>query len=239
MRAYSWLIGTLIWSGGLGVAGRVLPGVVTDPGPGHRLQSGSTLQFALAFVGFFLPLLVLGLRLAGPIDAMPARIFAAAGVTLVVAAPFEVLVDRAFLVALGEPGWVYRVAPLHGGATSAIGVVMWPLYGAFVYLVQKRLKARPSPPSVFARSALGVVEATVLEVAANLFSLTCFGTWFFYYTAPDVGHYTSFQVAPPYLVAGWVGTRLLDAVDHVRHPVRLGAAAWALGALGLALSPAA
>ena len=68
------------------------------------------------------------------------------------------------------------------------------------------------------RAALLAVDAMLLEVAANVFSLLGFGTWLFRYHAPDLHHFTTIEAFPIYLFGGYLGVRVLHAGES--HPKR-------------------
>ena len=186
--------------------------------------------FTLGFVVVFVPLLAVIVRAFGPLHLGP-RTLAAGGCTFLCAVSLEIGLDTLWVRVFGEPLWLYRVWPVHGGYTSGLGLVLWPMYGAFVHSLHHALKARwPLLHGVAPRAALIAVEAMVLEVAANLYGLLSFGCFIFYYTPGDLHHYTSFAVLPPYLAAGFLGVWVLDRLEHVNYPAVWGLVSWAVAA---------
>jgi hypothetical protein len=225
------LLWASLWAAAQAAWWLVAPGLVAPETP---LEGGGP-AFALGLVVVFAPLLVLAVRIVGRGSPGPAwsYVVGAAGITLPVAAAFEFAIDHAWVLVTGEPAWRYLVAPTHGGYTSAVGLVMWPMYGAFVAALHHAVAGRPRLAilhSPWGRAALLAVEALALEIAANLYALLAFGCFFFYYLPNDLLHFTTIRIALPYLVAGRVGVAALDALE--RHPQRLGIglAAWVIGA---------
>ena len=55
----------------------------------------------------------------------------------------EILIDTAWVKNLGRPLWTYRLLPVHQGYTSVAGLVIWPLYGFYVYMVHESIERNP------------------------------------------------------------------------------------------------
>jgi len=215
------------WAGALLVlyaAARWLLGVLALPDPAAPLPPGSHATYLLAFTAFFLPLLyLLPCALAGRWLKPDLRtLLLYAGTAYFFGAGLELVMDRLFVLVLGRPCYLYFIWPLHGGHTSGTGLVVWPLYGFFVALVHQ------SVHGTAARTALLAVDAMVLEVAANVFSLVFFGSWLFRYHAADLHHFTTVEAFPIYLLGGYPGVLLLKAWEQ--HPRRgwLGGVLWLL-----------
>lgn len=230
-RAMAWGAGLLAYYGVMrvltAVLGPFLDRVFPVAGP---MDPSRAPAFLVGFVVFFAPLLWLFNRwlAGGQLHANASAIWAYAGITTGCAMAIEVLVDTAFVVALGRPCWTYHVLPIHGGHTSAAGLVMWPLYGFFVWGLHHALEANPRlrPSNTLALRALLVgVDAMVLEVLANTFTRCTVGSWYFFYLADDLGHFTAGEILVPYVLAGFVGLSLLERLLRWPHP-------WLLGALG-------
>lgn len=209
------------------------------PTPTEPLGRSSELWFLVVFPLFFAPVLYGGLcLLAGrrlPLHGRP--LLAAAGVTFLCAASTEILVDSAFVALTGAPAWRYIVWPAHQGYTSGIGLVMWPLYGAFVHLLHEVLRGDPRFRAVsgdLARGVLIAADAMLLEVCANLFSLVAFGCFTFYYLPDDLLHFTTIQIFLPYCVVGVLGVQVLNRLEGRRWAAGAGAGAWVVAA-GLVL----
>lgn len=213
-----------VLAGGWAVT-RLLTGALVAPlgDPATLLTGARAYLFVAAFAVFFGPLLyllpcLLARRWLLP-DARTVALYA--GVTFFFGAGSELVMDPAFITVLGRPCYLYRVWPVHGGYTSAVGLVMWPLYGFFVALLHQAIHVTPALRPLdghTARAALLAVDAMLLEVAANVFALGFFGVWLFRYHAPDLHHFTTVEAFPIYLVGGYAGLRLLHALEA--HPRR-------------------
>ncbi|GDX79391.1 hypothetical protein LBMAG42_12020 [Deltaproteobacteria bacterium] len=223
-----------------GVASAVSSRFAANPttSPGRVAE----LWFLLAFPLFFAPLLYGGLCLLArrrlPLHAEP--LVAAAGVTFLCAATAEIAVDSAFVALTGAPAWRYIVWPVHQGYTSGIGIVMWPLYGAFVHLLHEVLRGDPRFRAVsgdIARGVLIAADAMLLEVAANLFSLVVFGCFTFYYLPDDLLHFTTIRIFLPYCAVGVLGVQVLNRLEGVRGAAWAGGLAWAVAACVVLAGP--
>lgn len=208
------------------------------PDPTAALSRAQEVAFLVAFPLFFAPLLYGGLCLLARkrLNLHWRPLLAAAGVTFLCAATTEILVDTAFVAATGAPAWRYIVWPVHQGYTSGVGLVLWPLYGAFVHLLHEVLRSDPRFRAVsgeFARGVLIAADAMLLEVFANLFSLVAFGCFTFYYLPDDLLHFTTIQIFLPYSVAGVLGVQVLNRLEGWRWAAWAGAGAWAVAAAGV------
>ena len=200
--------------------------------------------FIPAFFLFFMPLLYAGCSaLAGrwlrpAVDTLVLYV----GTTFFVAVWAEIAADTAFVLLLGRPGWLYHVWPVHHGYTSGVGLIMWPMYGFFVCLLHEAIRVNPRLHFLdgdVQRAVLVALDAMVLEVAANAFSLLAFGTWFFHYHAPDLHHFTTWEIFVPYVVAGAVGLQVLHLLERRAPRVATGVVMFVLGVLSvLAQTPA-
>ncbi|MBI5494961.1 MAG: hypothetical protein HY904_08020 [Deltaproteobacteria bacterium] len=221
---------------------RLLTGALVAPlgDPATEITGArASARFAVAFAVFFAPLLyllpcLLARRWLRP-DARTVALYA--GVTFFFGAGSELVMDPAFISVLGRPCYLYRVWPVHGGYTSGVGLVLWPLYGFFVSMLHHAIHVTPALRHLDghgARAALLAVDAMLLEVAANVFALALFGTWLFRYHAPDLHHFTTAEAFPIYLVGGYAGLRLLHALET--HPRRawVGAAFYVVTAAAVA-----
>lgn len=213
MYAVSWVATRAVWwltTGPLGV----------EPTP---LPASLTVRWTVGFFLFFTPLLyLLPCALAGrwlrP-DVKTTVFYMGVGYAL--GCTLEMTMDPLWVWALGRPCYLYHIAPLHGGNTSATGVVMWPMYGFFVGMLHQAIAE--SPRLAFLRgtwpqAALLAVDAMMLEVAANLFSLWGFRSWLFRYDAPDLAHFTTVEAFPIYLLGGALGVWFLHRLET--HPRR-------------------
>jgi hypothetical protein len=185
--------------------------------------------FITGFALFFAPLLYLSAcalaRRWLPLE--PSRLMLYMGATFFCAALAEIAVDEAFVAVLGRPAWLYQVWPVHGGFTSAAGVAMWPLYGVFVYLLHGALRGNPRLRFLdndMGKALLVAVDAMLLEVAANAFTLVGFRSFFFFYLVPDLHHFTTWEIFIPYILAGVVGMKLIAVLDRRKHRALIGLA---------------
>ncbi|MEW5850620.1 MAG: hypothetical protein AB2A00_17675 [Myxococcota bacterium] len=209
----TWLLTRALWTlltGPLGITPTPLP-------------DARRVLYTVCFGIFFAPLLyllpcALARRWLRP-DVRTVLLYA--GTAYFFGCGLEMVMDRAFIFALGRPCYLYHVWPIHHGHTSGSGVVMWPLYGFFVCLLHQAIREQPRLSFLegdWARAGLLAVDAMLLEVAANLFTLVGFGTWLFRYHAPDLHHFTTVEAFPIYLLGGYPGVRLLHAMEA--HPRR-------------------
>ncbi len=197
-----------------------------------------------AFFGFFMPVLYAGCSaLAGRwlrprVDTMVLYV----GTTLCCAVWAEIAADELFVLLLGRPGWVYHVWPVHHGYTSGVGLVMWPMYGFFVCLLHEAIHVSPRLAFLdgdVQRAVLVALDAMVLEVAANAFTLLGFGSYFFHYHAGDLVHFTTWEIFVPYVVAGALGLQLLKVLERRAPKVPTGVVLFAVGVLSVLLQPPA
>lgn len=193
------------------------------------LPAGDLPSFLIGFTLFFAPLLyLLPCALARRwLRVEPSRLLLYMGATFLCASVAEVVVDEAFVLALGRPAWLYQVWPVRGGFTSAAGIVMWPLYGVFVCFLHAALRANPRlrPVDTDAGKALLMgVDAMSLELAANTFTLVGFHSFYFFYVAPDLHHFTTWEIFVPYVVAGAAGVSLIAVLERQKHQALIGLA---------------
>ena len=132
--------------------------------------------------------------------------------------------------------------PVHHGYTSGVGLVMWPMYGFFVCLLHEAIHVSPRLAFLdgdVQRAVLVALDAMVLEVAANAFTLLGFGSYFFHYHAGDLVHFTTWEIFVPYVVAGALGLQLLKVLERRAPKVPTGVVLFAVGVLSVLLQPPA
>lgn len=112
----------------------------------------------------------------------------------------EVLIDSLFKITLGKPLWEYHLLPIHHGYTSYYSLVVWGMYGFYLYIFHDFLRGRRSKLAKRYTSLIVAIEAILLEIAINLMFLAFFGGYIFYYLPSDALHLTSIQAIPFYLV---------------------------------------
>lgn len=185
--------------------------------------------FIARFTLFFAPLLyLLASALARrwlPLE--PSRLLLYMDATFFCAALAEIVVDEAFVAVLGRPAWLSQVGPVHRGFTSAAGVAMWPLYGMFVCFLHAALHGNPRLRFLdndAGKALLLGADAMLLEMAANVFTLVGFRSFYFFYLAPDLHHFTTWEIFVPYVIAGWAGMKLIAVLERRTHraPIGLG-----------------
>lgn len=117
----------------------------------------------------------------------------------------EVFSDSFYSAIFNQPLWLYRVLPIHDGFTSMYSIVLWAMYGFYLYLLHDNLSAHNHSDTTFA--AIISIEAIVLEILINVSHLLIFGGYIFYYLPSDLWHLTSIQAIPFYFLAGLVVTK--------------------------------
>lgn len=168
------------------------------------------------------------------IDAYPLLLSMA--VAFLVAIVCEVYLGKLYFLLTGERLWQYRVWPIHDGYTSGLNLIIWPVYGYYVYffhhvLQQKSITIRPH----WLKGLLSGLDGPLLEILANGFFLLFYGTFYFYYLPGDMRHFTSIQVVPLYMVMGVILTLLLETL--LQRPQRwLYPAAFYLAGVGFVLA---
>lgn len=118
---------------------------------------------------------------------------------------FEILVDSAWSHLFGQPIWTYHVLPLHGGHTSVLGLIGWPLYGFYIYMLHENLARNPKIrrfDTPLCKSVLIGMDAMAVEIGLNLLSILAFGSYIFYYHSGEFFHFTALVIFPIYVVIG-------------------------------------
>lgn len=221
--ALTWAATHALWgltAGPMGVEPRPLP-------------AEATVAWTVGFFLFFTPLLYLvPCALAGRWLRPNAKTLALyIGVGYAMGCTLEMTIAPLWQWVFGRPLYVYHLAPIHAGHTSATGVVMWAMYGFFVGMMHQSIAESPRlgfMRGIWPKAALLAVDAMILEVAANIFSLWGYHSWLFRYHAPDLAHFTTAEVFPMYLVGGALGVWFLHHFEtHPRRHV-LGAVLYAV-----------
>ncbi|HEX5752941.1 MAG TPA: hypothetical protein VFZ09_42450 [Archangium sp.] len=206
------------------------------------LPAKHTALFLTSFLLVFTPLLYLSAcalarRLLHPrVDTLVLYM----GTTCFCATLGEVGTDTLCVTLLKRPLWLYHVWPVNHGYASAAGLFTWPLYGGFVYLLHQALRTNPRL-RCFDRDGTKVlllaVNAMLLEIFVNVFSLGLFESFFFFYFREDLGHFSTGEIFLPYVVLGSAGLKLLAFLERRRHRLAIGLALQALGILCVLLMP--
>ncbi|REG20414.1 hypothetical protein ATI61_122114 [Archangium gephyra] len=162
------------------------------------------------------------------------------GTTCLCATLGEVGTDTLCVALLKRPLWLYHVWPVNHGYTSAAGLVTWPLYGGFLYFLHQALRANPRLRPFNgdgAKVLLLAVDAMLLEICLNVFSLGLFQSFFFFYFRGDLQHFSTGEIFVPYVVLGYAGLKLLAFLERRRHRLAMGLALQALGILCVLAMP--
>lgn len=122
----------------------------------------------------------------------------------------EVLIDSLYDALFGVPLWEYRLLPLHNAYTSYYSLVIWSMYGFYLYLLHDSLNNHVRSSRVLA--IVISVEAILLEILLNVSHLLIFGQYVFYYFPNDLWHVTSIQAIPVYFLAGLFIVRMTRGI---------------------------
>ena len=114
----------------------------------------------------------------------------------------EFIIDGLYKLIIGSPLWVYRVLPIHGGYTSVFSIFIWGAMGFQIYLVHDTLSYKRLP-SLYKLTLFFTIEAIILEIIFDLMSVVLFKRYVYYYLPNNLGHVTSLQVMPLYLLTGY------------------------------------
>ena len=114
----------------------------------------------------------------------------------------EVLIDSLYAMVFGAPLWEYHLLPIHNAYTSYYSLVIWSLYGFYLYLMHQNLDTKFGLRSRRAMAAVVAIEALIIETLFNLTFILFFHQYIFYYLPSDLWHLTSVQAIPIYFLAG-------------------------------------
>ena len=202
-------------------------------------DSRNRLEFIMAFVLFFLPLLYLFCSLMAKkiLTINFSKLALYMGCTFLGAMWYEIILDTLFVKCLGQPGWLYNVWPVHRGYTSGVGMLMWPLYGFFVYCMSEAINVNPKLALInngIAKTYLFALDAMALEILTNIFSILFFNTYLFYYLPDDLLHFTTIQIFIPYLFASGLGATLSLFLERLqKNHFLIGIASYLAGVISL------
>ena len=113
----------------------------------------------------------------------------------------EVFVDSFYNLIFKTPLWQYQILPIHNSYTSYYSVVIWGMYGFYLYLLHDHLSGYNIQKSR-TLALIVSIEAIVLEILFNFSHLAIFKRYIFYYTPGDLWHLTSLLAIPFYFLAG-------------------------------------
>ena len=141
------------------------------------------------------------------------------GIAAAIGPTAEIIVNTLARTFLGEPFWLYQLFPVHGGDTSLVMSVIWPVYGFHIYCFHAALKARYDKTEDIDLALFIGMDAITLEVLANLFSLSFFYTFIFYYLAGDLRHLSTAVIFIPYVLGGYLAIKILHFLEKNHHRV--------------------
>ena len=134
----------------------------------------------------------------------------------------EVVVNSIARFFIHHSIWVYQFLPVHGGDTSMVMAVIWPLYGFHMYCFHAALKAKHDKTTDFDMSLFVGIDAITLEVIANIFTILFFYTYIFYYLAGDLYHLSTALIFVPYVVCGYIVIKILHFIEKKHHHILFG-----------------
>ena len=142
--------------------------------------------------------------------------FAGAGPTA------EIVGNYIMRLAVHHPLWMYQFLPVHGGDTSIVMAVIWPLYGFHMYCFHTALQNRHDKTTDFDMSIFVGIDAISIEVLANIFAIFFFYTYIFYYLAGDLNHLSTALVFVPYIIFGFLVIKVLHVIEKIHHRIFFG-----------------
>lgn len=147
----------------------------------------------------------------------------------------ELVYDTAYDYCLGRPLWVYRLAGIHDAYTSVYSLFLWGgIIGLHLYLLHGTLQKK-GITSVHQLAFIFCGEAILLEALVNLSYRMVFNDFIYYYLPPDLGHITSIQTLPLYLLAGYITVTALGLAHRSPRLASLGSTILALSLVGVGI----
>jgi len=134
----------------------------------------------------------------------------------------EILVNSVARFFFHHPLWVYQLLPVHGGDTSMVMSVIWPLYGFHIYCFHNALKAKRDKTTDFDLAFFVGVDAITLEVLVNIFTIFFFYTYIFFYLAGDLQHLSTALIFIPYVISGYVIVKVVHLLEKTHQNIILG-----------------
>ncbi len=114
----------------------------------------------------------------------------------------EIFVDSIYEYFFDTPLWIYNILPVHHGYTSKYAVILWGIFGFYLYLMHDSLEKW----SIHRRRHLALIfafEALVLEAVVVLSSKVVLGEYMYYYYPGDLWHISTVQNFPFYFICGY------------------------------------
>lgn len=142
------------------------------------------------------------------------------GVVFCCAILIEITANTLFTWVLDRPAWLYKIFPIHDGYTSASAPVLWTVYAFHLYLFHQAIKIKGSKflDNNFTKAVLIGMDAMILEIFVNTFSLILFNSYYFYYLQGDLNHFTTIEIFIPYMSCSFVGLLLLSVLNQEHRP---------------------
>jgi len=144
----------------------------------------------------------------------PRRLLIFMAAVLFLGIAIEISLNAAAVAVIGRRSWEYQVWPRHHGYTSGVAAFLWPLYGAHLCLLEEALRARRVwPERQLLRSLIGGVDAMIMEIVCNAWAIAVFGTYYFFYLAPDLKHLSAAEIFVPYVLANLLLAKVVRAIE--------------------------
>lgn len=121
----------------------------------------------------------------------------------------EIFVDTIYEYIFGIPLWRYNILPIHNAYTSEYAIVLWGIYGFYLYLLHDSL-GKWSENRQRQLALIFAFEALVLEAIVELASKVAFGEYFYYYYPDDLWHISTIQNFPFYLICGFLIVKTIN-----------------------------
>ena len=134
----------------------------------------------------------------------------------------EIIVNFIWRLVTHQQLWAYQLLPVHGGDTSIVMSVIWPLYGFHIYCFHSALRSLRDKTTDVDMAMLFGIDAITLEVVANVFSIFFFSTYIFYYFAGDLNHLSTVLAFIPYIFGGYLAIRVLHSFEKKHHQIIFG-----------------
>lgn len=230
------LVYALIWCYSRWFIGSVIDATRIDNKPLHGIKA---LELSAVFFCFFTPLLYGFCSLYARTWLKAERkLLLYIGATTMGGILGEIGIGNLGRLLFAKDLWQYTVAPVHDGYTTYMGLIIWPMYGFYLYFFQRALLTlgRDIRHMFGLMGLIIAIDAMILETLANSFSLLFDSRYIFLYTYGDLLHFTSAQIFIPYLLCGSLGAALLHYLENSKIPPTIAAAACLLIAVLLIVS---
>ena len=136
----------------------------------------------------------------------------------------EVAIDGFYKFAFGQPLWLYRLFPIHGGYTSVYSLFEWGLLGFYIYLLHGILREKHIS-SIYIFASIFCADAIIFELMFNGSYKVIFQNYIFYYLPSNLWHLSALQAIPFYLLGGFLTIEIIaHEKGHIRRAIALSSA---------------